>query len=255
MPKRDRYDQGVPSWADLASSDLEGAKRFYSALFGWDCQDREAENGPYSIAFQKGEPAAGIYQTQGDMTSVWTTYIAVDDADATAERIREAGGRILMEPFDARDSGRMAIASDPTGAIFAIWQARNHIGAAIVNEHGALNWNELISDHLDTALDFYRSVFGYETESEETPSGREYHLLKVGGRGVAGAMEPPKPEIPNQWSIYFAIDDVATAEDVVKENGGTVVFGPVEAEVGTFLGIGDPYGAQLTLIQLAAPVD
>lgn len=256
MPRRDHYDQGVPSWADLATPVFEGAKRFYSTLFGWDCQDQKSEAGPYSLAFQKGQPAAGIYQAQGDMTSVWTTYIAVDDADAIAERITKAGGRILMEPFDAMDSGRMAIASDPTGAIFAIWEARNHIGAAVVNEHGALNWNELITDDILDALAFYRELFGYETETSETPSGRDYHMLKVAGRAIAGAMEPPRSDIPNHWGVYFAVDDVAEAEQVATTGGGSVVYGPMEsAGVGTFLGISDPYGARLTLIQLAAPVD
>lgn len=256
MPNRDRYDQGVPSWADLATPDFEGAKRFYSALFGWDCQDQEPDAGPYALAMQRGEPAAGIYQAQGDMASVWTTYIAVDDADSTAEKITEAGGRILMEPYDVTDSGRMAIASDPSGAIFGIWQARNFPGAAVVNEHGALNWNELTTDDIAGGLDFYRQVFGYETETSQTPSGRDYHMLKVGGRGIAGAMEPPRPEIPNNWGVYFAVDDVAKAEQVAKENGGSVVYGPMESPgVGTFVGIADPYGAHLTLIQLAGPVD
>jgi predicted enzyme related to lactoylglutathione lyase len=256
MPRRDHYAQGVPAWADLATPDFEGAKRFYSTLFGWDCQDQAGEGGPYSLAMQKGEAAAGIYQAQGDMASVWTTYIAVDDTDDAAERIRGAGGRILMEPTDVEDAGRMAIASDPGGAIFAIWESANHIGATIVNEHGAMNWNELTTDGIPGALDFYREIFGYETEVTKTPGGRDYHMFKVGGRAIAGALEPPAPGISNNWGVYFAVDDAAKAEQVAKENGGRVVYGPIESpDVGTFLGIADPYGAHLTLIQLAGPVD
>jgi predicted enzyme related to lactoylglutathione lyase len=256
VPKRDGYEPGVPCWVDLTTNDLEGAKSFYSALFGWEYEHHDTDTGPYALASQKGEAATGMFPGQGDVTSVWTTYIAVDDVDAAAKRISEEGGRILMEPLDVTDTARMAIASDPTGAVFGIWEAGTHIGARIVNEHGALNWNELITDQLETALDFYRLVFGYQTKVTETPGGRDYHMLEVGGRGIAGAIEPPAPGIPNHWGVYFAVDDIARAEKTAKENGGAVVYGPMEAPgVGTLLGMADPYGAQLTLIQLAAPVD
>ncbi|MGH8947119.1 MAG: VOC family protein [Acidimicrobiia bacterium] len=256
MPHRDRYDQGVPCWVDLTTSDLEGAKSFYSALFGWKYEHHDTDSGPYALASQKGEPATGMFPGQGDATSVWTTYIAVDDVDAIAEKIGEEGGRILMEPFDVEDRGRMAVASDPTGAVFGIWEAGTHVGAGIVNEHGAFNWNELITDHMETALDFYRAVFGYETQVAETPGGRDYHTFEVSGRGIAGALEPPGPDVPNHWGVYFAVEDVARAEETARKNGGSVVYGPLESpEVGTFIGIADPSGAQLTLIQLAAAVD
>jgi predicted enzyme related to lactoylglutathione lyase len=161
-----------------------------------------------------------------------------------------------MEPMDVMDSGRMAMAADPTGAVFGIWEAGNHIGARIVNEQGAFNWNELTTDDTAAATAFYEKVFGYEVETTETPGGRDYHMFKVGDRGIAGALEPPKPDIPNSWGVYFAVDDVAETEKVATENGGSVVYGPMEApEVGTFLGLADPVGSQFTVIQLAAPVD
>lgn len=255
MPERDHYAQGVPSWVDLTTSDFEAAKRFYTALFGWDCQDQESDAGPYALALQRGEPVAGIYQTQGD-GSMWNTYIAVDDADATAKAITDAGGRILMEPFDVQGSGRMAMAADPTGAVFGIWQAGNHIGARVVNEHGALNWNELTTNDTAAAIDFYEKVFGYEVETTETPGGRDYHMFKVNDRGIAGTLEPAMPEMPNSWGCYFAVDDVAEIERLAKDNGGSVIFGPLEApEVGTFLGLTDPTGSDFTVIQLASPVD
>lgn len=255
MPTRDRYDQGVPSWVDLTTSDFDTAKSFYSTLFGWDCRDQESDAGPYALAFQKDEPVAGIYQSQGD-TSMWNTYIAVDDVDATAKVIADADGRILMEPSEVGEAGRMAMAADPTGAVFGLWEAGDHIGARVVNEHGALNWNELTTDDTATAVDFYKKVFGYEVETTETPGGRDYHMFKVGDRVIAGALEPAKPDVPNFWGVYFAVDDVAEAERLATESGGSVAYGPMEApEVGTFLGLTDPVGSQFTVIQLAAPVD
>lgn len=255
MPSRDSYEQGVPSWVDLTTNEFETAKSFYSAIFGWDCQDQKTDAGRYALALQKGEPVAGIYQSQGD-TSMWNTYIAVDDADATAEKITSAGGRILMEPSDVMDTGRMAMAADPTGAVFGIWQAGSHIGARIVNEHGAHNWNELTTDDTARAIDFYKAVFGYEVDTTNTPGERDYHMFKVGGRGIGGALEPPAPDVPNSWGVYFAVDDIAETEELATENGGSVTLGPMEApEVGTFLGLADPLGSKFTIIQLTGPVD
>ena len=256
MPTRDGYAEGIPSWADLATSDVEGAKTFYNALFGWDYTEEETDSGPYMMASQKGLSAAGIGGLQDEnMASVWSTYLATDNADATAEKIKEAGGTLMMEPFDVMDAGRMAFATDPTGAVFGIWEAKNHFGAAIVNEHGALNWNELQSDNLEAALDFYTEVFGHSHETAEMPNG-PYTSISVGDRAVAGAMPKPDPGFPNSWGVYFAVDDTNKAMTVAQENGGSVTFGPMEIpEVGTFAGLVDPYGAHFTVIQLAGPVD
>ena len=137
------------------------------------------------MATKKGLSAAGIgeLQTEGH-PPVWSTYFAVSNADATAAKVKDAGGRVLLEPFDVTDAGRMAIVSDPTGAVFGIWQAGNHFGAAIVNEHGALNWNELLTDDTEKALAFYQEVFGHEIEVSTSLTGSDYFLIKVGDRGL-----------------------------------------------------------------------
>ena len=209
------------------------------------------------MATKKGLSAAGIgeLQTEGDPPT-WSTYFAVSNADATAAKVKDAGGRVLLEPFDVTDAGRMAIVSDPTGAVFDIWQAGNHFGAAIVNEHGALNWNELLTDDTEKALAFYQEVFGHEIEVSTSLTGSDYFLIKVGDRGVAGAMAKPMAEIPNHWGVYFAVDDVAKTIVQATENGGSLVHGPQEIpEVGTFAGLVDPYGSNFTVIQLASEVD
>ena len=256
MPTRDGYPEGTPCWADLATGDVDAAKAFYGKLFGWTYRDQDADSMPYSMADQKGLSAAGIGPLQDpNMPPVWSTYFAVDDADATAARITDAGGTLMMEPFDVMDAGRMAFAFDPTGAVFGIWQAKEHFGAAIVNEHGTLNWNELQSDDLDTALEFYATVFGHTHKTAEMPNG-PYTSVSVGDRVVAGAMPKVMPEVPNHWGVYFAVDDVEAAMGVVNAEGGSVTFGPMAIpEVGTFVGIVDPTGAHSTLIQLAGEVD
>ena len=57
---------------------------------------------------------------------MWNTYIWVDDADETADKVRAAGGTVLIEPFDVMDAGRMAVFADPEGAVFCVWQAKEH---------------------------------------------------------------------------------------------------------------------------------
>jgi len=257
MPTRDGYPQGVPSWTDLVTPDVEGAKVFYGQLFGWEYTQQESGGMPYTMAYRNGLAAAGIgdLPEQSQMPTVWSTYFAVDDLDHSVTKINEAGGSIMMDPMDITDAGRMAFALDPTGAVFGIWQTGNHFGAAIVNEHGALNWNELRSSDLDKALPFYEAVFGHTFETAQTPTG-PYTAISAGDRAVAGAMPKPKPEIPDSWGVYFAIDNAKEAVDTVTSNGGQLDYYPMEIpNIGTITGVSDPYGAHFTVIQLAQPVD
>lgn len=254
MPTREGYPQGVPCWVDLATTDLELAKSFYADLFGWSFGS-EPGQAPYTTAYQRGLAAAGLADAPAGLSfSVWSTYFAVDDADATAARINRAGGTVTMEPTDMGASGRMAFASDPTGAGFGIWQAHDHFGAAIVNEHGSLNWNELVSDDLDRAIPFYVSVFGFTHDAVE--SNGQHVTFSVGEREIAGAVRPRDDETPNHWRIYLAVGDVEKAEHVVRAKGGAVLAGPIVVpEVGSFLAVADPTGAPFTLIQLALEID
>ncbi len=255
MPTRDGYAEGIPSWIDLATPDLEGAKSFYGELFGWEFEDTGSDMGPYTMVSQKGLVAAGIGIAPEGQPSVWSTYFAVDDADATATKIEDAGGSMMMECSDIPGAGRLAFATDPTGAAFGIWQAGEHFGAAIVNEHGSLNWNELTSDDLESALPFYEKVFGHAIRKTENPTG-DYTLLSINDTEIAGAMAPPVPNIPNNWGIYFAVDDTQKAIDTALANGGSKTYGPMDIpDVGIIAGLQDPYGAFFTVIQLASPID
>lgn len=256
MPTRDGYPEGTPCWVDLGTTNMATAKRFYAELFGWEYTEEETDSSPYTMATKNGLTAAGIGPNPDDnMPTVWSTYFAVDDADATAQKIKEAGGTLIMDCFDVMDAGRMAFALDPTGAGFGIWQAGNHFGAAIVNEHGALNWNELLTDDVESAMGFYSEIFGWTHETAEMPTG-PYTVFSVGDRVVGAAMPKPDPEIPTYWGIYFAVDDTAQAIETARANGASVTYGPMEVpEIGVFAGLVDPTGGHFTVIQLAAPVD
>lgn len=256
MPTRDGYPEGTPSWVDLGTTDLDTARGFYAELFGWEYEEAETDSAPYLMASRNGLSAAGMgANADPNMPTVWSTYFAVDNADATAKKIMEAGGSLMLEPFDVMEAGRMAFGIDPTGAVFGVWEAKNHFGAAIVNEHGGLNWNELLTDDVGRAQDFYGAVFGWAFETSEMPNG-PYTTFAVGDRVVGGMMPKPDPEIPNHWGCYFAVDDAAKAIETATAGGGSVTYGPMEVpDVGVFAGIVDPTGGHFTVIQLASPVD
>lgn len=256
MPTREGYLQGIPCWVDLATVDLDRASAFYGPLLGWEFAPSDHRSG-YYMAMRKGVPAAGIAKLPDpEMAPVWSTYFAVDDADIAADRIQEAGGQLIMGPEDVDGLGRLAFAKDSTGADFGVWQAGTHFGAEIVNEHGGLNWNELVTDEPGLALDFYTRVFGHGTKTAKTPGGRGYSMLEVGDREVAGVISPRKPGGKSRWTVYFAVDDAEEAAKVASSAGAEVHFGPIsQPDVGTFVGLSDPDGADFTVIQLAAEID
>src|SRR5512139_4298353 len=169
MAERSRYEPGIPSWVDLSSQDPKAAAAFYEHLFGWAADwDPRPEAGGYGQFRLRGKAVAGIGPTFGEgMPSVWNTYIATEDAAATAARVRDAGGLVIMEPMQIFDAGTMAVFQDPTGGFFSAWQADQHIGAELVNESGTLCWNELASRDLEAAKAFYPAVFGWSVQSSD----------------------------------------------------------------------------------------
>jgi predicted enzyme related to lactoylglutathione lyase len=198
--------------------------------------------------------AAGSPPQEEGSRSYWTTYLASDDADATAAKIRDAGGTLLREPFDVFDSGRMLVAQDPTGAVFAVWQAREHIGAQLANEPGSLTWNECRTPDAGAAEAFYRAVFGYGVTPMPMGGPEPYRILEVDGRGVAGMAElsGEMAGIPAHWGVVFAVDDADAAAARAEELGARVVIPPTDIpEIGRFAALEDPVGAGFQVIRNA----
>ena len=190
----DSYPNGVPSWIDLGTSDLPKARAFYGDLFGWDIQEGPPEAGGYSIAHLRGKPVAGLGPQQNPGPPYWTVYINVDSADAIVTTMADNGGQVFMPPFDVMDVGRMAIGADPTGAVFGLWEPRQHKGAGIVNEPNTFSWAELVTDDVDAAKSFYTSVFGWTAETYGEGVGRLHRgqaRRSVGGRHHGEAADVP----------------------------------------------------------------
>lgn len=115
---------GSNCWNELATTDREAAVAFYTALFGWGTQEQDmGEAGTYTI-FTRGDAMAGgmmqMSDEWGEAPSHWMTYIAVDDCDATAEKVNALGGKVCVPPTDIPDVGRFAVLDDPQGAAFSI---------------------------------------------------------------------------------------------------------------------------------------
>src|SRR6185503_4620788 len=197
MPEVTRHEPGRFCWAELATTDTAAAKRFYTSMFGWQAEDTPA--GPdmtYTLLKVRGLDVGALYpqdkeEAQHGVPPHWNVYIAVESADASAARAKELGGKVIMEPFDVMEHGRMAIVQDPTGGIICAWQARNHLGIRIENEPGAPCWCELLTNDTKKAGAFYSKLFGWRLK--ESPDYTEFH---VGERGVGG-MVAIRPEMGN----------------------------------------------------------
>jgi hypothetical protein len=248
------WPAGTPCWVDLGVGDIPKATAFYSGLFGWDIQELPPEAGGYSMCMLDGRSVAGIgSQQDASMPPFWTTYIASDDADATAAKVTAAGGQVLMEPFDVLDVGRMFVAIDPGGAAFGVWQARAHTGVGLANVPGALTWNENMSRNFDGNKAFYHQVFGYDY-TDVGGGDMQYATLdlasgQVGGIGGIGPEQPA--EMPAAWVSYFAVADADAAVAKATELGGSVIAPPFDIPYGRMAVLADDQGAVFAILKPA----
>jgi hypothetical protein len=254
MPKRTSYAQGTPSWVDLQTTDQEGAKTYYAAVLGWQYDDQAMEQGVYSMALKSGETVAGIAPQPPMLASqgvppAWNSYLAVDSVDQALERATKAGGQVLMPAMDVWESGRMAFVADPTGAAVGLWQAKNHIGATLVNEPGTLVWNELLTSDESAAVGFYGDVFGLTAKSTDM-GGRSYTMFHVGDDAVGGTTAPPMAGVPNHWHVYFGVDDADATIEKSNAAGGAVIVGAFDMPIGRMATLSDPQGAAFSIIAL-----
>lgn len=255
MSERTNYAPGTPCWVDLGTPDIDAAAGFYAGLFGWQVPPAEnIENtGGYRRATKNGADVAGMMPLmQEGQPPAWATYVGVEDADATAAAVKEAGGNVLAEPMDVMDLGRMAIFADPTGAVFGIWQPGTFPGAGIVNEPGALSWNELGTRDPDAAKAFYAAVFGWSFRDNDMGEMGTYTEWLRGEDSIGGMMDVSgrmPDEIPAHWLVYFAVENTDAALEAVKSSGGGVSFGPIDIPAGRFAMVTDPHGAAFAVIQ------
>ena len=235
------------------TSDLEAARAFYGALFGWQWEIGGAETHHYSTARIDGRRVAGAFDPQLGHPPVWTTYLAAADADAIGDGVVRAGGSIAQPTTDVMDLGRMAIVQDVTGAVFGTWQAGSHVGVECFNETGAVIWNELLTRDYDAAREFYPAVFG-ATFTELGDGGFRYSTMEIEAATVAGVGTVPDAmpsQVPAHWRVYFAVDDADEAVARAQELGATVLRPAQDMPYGRNADLADPQGAPFAVIKPA----
>jgi uncharacterized protein len=271
MPELERYIPGVPCWVDTSQPDPDAAAAFYRELFGWDVENVMPPDSPMKYFMGRirgGDVGAISSPSEGSPpVPVWNTYVWVDSADETAEKVKAAGGQVLMEPMDVMEAGRMAAFSDPEGAVFFVWQPKNHKGSQVVNEHGSVNFNNLNTRDLEGAKAFYGSVFGwtlldlgggghmwqlpgYADHLEALNPGTKERVAEAGApegfADVVAGINPigdDQPDTPAHWSVTFAVDDADAAAEKTAERGGQVLVPPFDAPWVRMTVLRDPQGA------------
>jgi predicted enzyme related to lactoylglutathione lyase len=249
------FAPGTPAWIDVSSPDLEASKSFYRSLFGWQPEQTEdGEAGGYTMFTFTGHEVAGLGPIQGPgQPPTWRVYISTDDADATAKKVEAAGGKVIMPPFDVMSAGRMAVCQDPTGAFFSIWQGRDHKGVELVQEPNTFAWCELLARGLDQARPFYREVFDWDAKTTPMGEGQAATEWQLGGESIAGAVEMRPdfpPEVPSNWTVYFATEDVDSTTDRANQLGGKTVVPPQDFPGGRFAILQDAQSAVFGVLEV-----
>jgi predicted enzyme related to lactoylglutathione lyase len=281
--ERDGYPPGVPCWVDTVQPDAEAAIAFYADLFGWEFEERTLTDPGqrYFVAQLRGRDVAGIGSAREGPTTtpVWTTYVWVESADDAAGKAKDAGGSVLVEPFDVSDAGRMCMLSDPSGAVFGVWQAGEHKGAQLVNEPNTWNFSELNTRDPDGAKAFYSAVFGWRASSLDAegsgfwrvdgygdflarrdPDVRQRQADVGAPEGFEDAVAWLVPTTDEQfadttahWSITFAVDDADAIADRAARLGGKVLMPPTDAPWVRMAVLSDPQGAVFTASKFTPP--
>jgi predicted enzyme related to lactoylglutathione lyase len=245
-----RWPDGVPCWADLGVPDVAAAKRFYTEVLGWSYRSTEIEFGDYTIAEVQGAAAAGIGPLPRGAPATWTLFLAGDDVDKIATATPVHGGQVLLPPHDVGTLGRMFIAADPSGARFGVWQAGTHIGAAVVNEPGAITWEDLRSPEPDAARSFYCQIFGHHTEPL-ADGGPDYHLFALPGEDIplGGMGRTETDQDSAHWLVYFAVADAEVAIAAAERVGGRVISRDFDSLYGRMAELADPDGAVFYVLE------
>ena len=253
------FTPGRFCWSELATSDDKAATKFYSDFFDWKSETHSmgGGHGDYTMLQLNGKDVGGLYELMPEQRSQgvpphWLSYVGVEDVDAATEKARSLGGTCVLDPLDIMDKGRMSVIQDPTGSVFAMWQAKASNGCGVVGEPGATCWNELMTSDTKKAGDFYSQLFGWE-KHEQDMGGMQYTMFMQGEVPVAGMMTlPPEAgEAPPHWMLYFSVGDCDENVERATKMGAQVCAPPMDIPtVGRMAVLMDPQGAAFSIIKL-----
>ena len=247
---------GTIGWADVASPDTTVAEAFYKELFGWEADTNPSESMPYTMFTNGGKLVAGMgplstEQQEAGQPTAWSTYVIVDDIDATFAKAKELGATVLMEPSQIMDAGRMFFVVDPVGAVIGFWQSGTHDGAELFNVPNTMTWNDLGCRDVDAAVTFYTELLGWSTSTMEMGDDSTYTMFSVGERPTGGTWDISgvmPDEVPPHWLTWFNVTDADEVANKAAEFGGRVVQPPRDSPMGKMAIITDPAGATFGII-------
>jgi len=250
MVKVDTNPSHSIGWVDLAASDLDAARDFYAGLLGWTYfNDGET---PYWMCMVGEHPVAGMMALtpeMGDMPPVWSTYVVVEDAQATIDAATAAGGTVFQPPFDIPDGSKIAVIGDPAGAAICLFEGLADNGMKLRDEVGASCWYDCQSRDAAAAIEFYKTVFGWTANTLDM--GMPYTVFSLDGEQTCGIMQMPEEvpaEVPSHWVVNFVVADSDQAASYATANGATITVPPMDTPFGRSVGFLDPWGAPVMVI-------
>jgi predicted enzyme related to lactoylglutathione lyase len=261
MQETPDYKPGTFCWVELATSDADAAKTFYTQLFGWTYEDHPMGPGMvYTMLKLDGKDVGALYKLMDEQAAQgvppnWLSYVSVTNADESTAKAKDLGATILKDAFDVMTVGRMSVIQDPTGAVFALWQAGDNKGSAIYNVPNSLCWNELMTTDVARDKEFYTQLFDWGANTQNF-GDFEYTMFQNGERGAGGMLQitPEMGPIPSNWLVYFAVDDCDAKVQKATELGANVMKPADDIPgVGRFAILTDPQGAAFAFIKLENP--
>jgi predicted enzyme related to lactoylglutathione lyase len=255
------HTPGTPSWVDLSTTDQKAGVAFYRSLFDWGVDEQRLSLlETYSLFRVRGKDVAGAFkmpaaERKNNVPPHWSLYVTVADAAQTAAQAKALGGKVLVQPTDVADAGRIAVVQDPTGAVLYLWQPKKTIGAKILNEPGSLCFSQLTTRDPETASRFYVSLFGWTAKKSPSGAGPEYTEFRNNGQpGIGMSPMPPgaADTVPSYWMPYFQVSNCDTSVALASRLGGSIVVVPQDIpNSGRIAIVKDPQGAVFALFQPA----
>jgi predicted enzyme related to lactoylglutathione lyase len=244
------------TWHETMTTDVPASVAFYTSLFGWKTEVMDmGTSGKYTL-FLAGDKGVGgcLNNGQPGVPSHWLVYVGSDDVDATAKKVTESGGKILVPPMDIPSMVRFAVAMDPQGAAFGIVKnldPKADVAPPAVSPPGTFTWDELHTSDPDAAAAFYGKVFGWTGKVGEKDPSKYFHIQNA-GKDIGGMLALKMPNVPPNWVSYIAVSDVDAMVAKAKELGGRTLMDAMDMpNVGRFAFMQDPTGAAFALFRSA----
>lgn len=244
-------------WPELATTNLDAAKRFYGDLLGWEPVEVPTAAGAYVIFTLGGAHCGAAYRMTQDqeargLRDQWRNYVKVASVDQSAERVKALGGTVVAGPFDVEGVGRMASVLDPLGVGFALWQDGSHHGVEVQGSAGFHCWTERMTRDGAAVKAFFSELCGW-TAKDRNEFGFTYTEFHLGEAPVGGMMTMDGAEwegVPEHFMQYFLVEDCDASVARAAALGGKVCVPASDIPtVGRFAIIDDPQGATFAILQ------